>query len=165
MPFNIPDSIVKHLGRIDATIDFDTMSSRSRAMVKTYVRTGVMKTTGVTGHIAKYIRASNGMQYVHMRGNAMHCRNIFDKPVFDAIIAAITLCRMGNESNDTCHVRYGNGRWKNVKPEDLVRKRPDDFSVWMYGLSNHFHLIKLSDTMEVNTDEPLVVDLKKFMKY
>lgn len=164
MSFNISSSIMQHLANINADVDFSTMSTKSVAMVKTYVRTGVMKTSGVTGNIAKYIRASNGLQYVHLRGNSMFCKNIHDKEVYNAIAAAITMCRIDNGKDNRVHIRYEGGRWVNGGVEELLRTCPDEFSVWTDGLACHFHLKKLSDTMEINTDEPLTVDLKKFIK-
>lgn len=165
MSFNISSSYMKHIGRLDATIDFNTMSSRSIAMMKTYVRTGVMKTTGVTGQLAKWIRFTNGKQYVHVKNNTIFARNIKDKEVYDAVTAALTLCRVEGADRNYIHVRVGlNERWTAVSALQLMEERPSHFSIWTQNLASHFHLRKLSDTMEVNTDEPMVVNLKAFME-
>lgn len=165
MSFNISSSIMKHIGRLDATIDFNTMSGRSVAMLKTYVRTGVIRTSGVNAQIAKYIRTNHDMQYVAMRGNSMFFRNIFDQSVYDAVAAAVSLCKIEGQTSDYIHVRYERGaRWMNGDIAQLVKVKPPEFFIYTQNISNHFHLKKLSDSMEVNTDEPLTVDLKKFLQ-
>ena len=164
MSFNISNSILKHFSKVEATIDFNTMSPRAIAMVKTYVRTGVMRTTGVTAIISRYIRLSNGMQCVNLRSNFLFCRNIRDKEVFDAIFAAATLGRIEGADQGRCHVRFGDGTWVSGSLEKLLKTKPDRFSIWSPDLSRHFHLAKLSDTMEINTDEKLTVDLSKFFE-
>lgn len=164
MSFNISNSILKHFSKVEATIDFNTMSTRSIAMVKTYVRTGVMKTTGVNAIVSRYIRVSNGMQCINVRSNSLFCINIKDKDVFDAISAAAALGRIQGGEQGRCHVRFGDGTWVSGSLEKLLKAKPDRFSVWSPDLSRHFHLAKLSDTMEINTDEKLTVDLSKFFE-
>lgn len=164
MSFNISESVMRHISRLDATVDFNTMSDRTIAMLRTYTKTGVIKTSGVTGKIARYIRSSNEMQYVYMRSNSMYCRNIKDKEVYDAVLAAVTMCKVKNGENHHVHIRLDEGRWYNGNIEKLMDLKPQIFSIWTQDLASHFHLTKLSDSMELDTKKSLVIDVRRFIE-
>lgn len=163
MSLNISGSVLKHIGKLEATIDFNTMSDRSLAMLKTYAKTGIIRTSGVTGKIAKYIRQSNELQYVYCHSTSvMFLRNIKDQDVYDAVKAALVMCRIKCGHDMTVNVRDKGGRWHNENIEKLLDERPSILSIWATDLNQNFKLAKLSDKFEINTDECLVVDVKKF---
>ncbi len=165
MSYNIPSRVMKHVSKLEATVTLADLSAKQKIMLINYVKTGVIRTGGISGVIARYIRVENGKQVVWVHGDGIHFHNINDQEVFDNLTAALTLTRMNGEevsrfsySASDPYVKIGDSR-SDLKT--VQRTKPPNFYIYCTSLGKNFKLSKLPDTLTIDPDDKFVVDVMK----
>lgn len=170
MAFSINSKIMEHVSEVNTTLTFDKFNKRQLSMFNNYIKNGVMRTYGMPGRMARIVRSMNGLQSVVVTNSKVKCHKIKDEAVYDAVLAALTLCKIDGDKSTNRWSR-GNAPYVYVITDDeyrdirdvayLTKNRPSNFVVYLDKLDHHFSLSKLSDSMTFDTSKPFVVDMLK----
>ena len=164
MSYNISDAVMRHLSRVDATVDVSTFGPTQKRKLYNYARTGIIKGGGVPATVALAMRENADMPYLLIKSNSIHAGNIYQEDVYTKILGALAMIRIQNEgyvsdpyifSKEKSHVR--GGRYRDV--EQFIEYKPKDFYVYQTNIGQHFQY-KTLDEMEVDLNEPVVINLK-----
>ena len=162
MSYNISNSVMSHLTRLDATVDVSTFGPSQKRKLYNYARTGIIKGGGVPSDIAKSMRENAGMPFINIRRNSLTAGNIYQEDVYTKILGALAMIRIQNEcrvsdpyifAKEKGHV--SGGRYRDT--EEFIQHKPKDFYVYQTNIGQYFHYKSL-DEMEVNLNEPIVVN-------
>ena len=173
MVFSLNSKIMEHVSEVNTTLTFDNFNKRQLSMFNNYIKNGVMRTYGMPGRMARIVRSMNGLQSVVVTNSKVECRKIKDEAVYDAVLAALTLCKIDGDkstnrwmrSDPYVYVITDDGYRDTRDVAYLTKKRPSSFLVYLDKLDHHFSLSKLSDSMTFDTSKPFVVDMLKYRDF
>ena len=164
MSHNISNAVMRHLVRLDATVDVSTFGPSQKRKLYNYARTGIIKGGGVPASIARYMRDDAGMPSLNIRRDIIAGSNIYQEDVYTKILGALAMIRIQNEghvgdpyiySKDNLGYNGRMGRFRDA--EEFIQRKPKNFHVYQTNIGQHFHYKSL-DEMEVNLNEPIVVN-------
>lgn len=155
---SIKNDIAKHLTNMRAEFYWSSVPDKTKKMIKTYCRTGVIGGNGVAAKISKLLRANARMQILVRRGPIIIGRNIKDEAVWEAVHAAVIMNRISGTSDIPYYCEYeeeyssvGYNRMSSYNDTINVKERkPRGFYIRYSDVSKHLKLNRLSDSLEVN---------------
>ena len=164
MSYNISDSVMSHLKTLQAEVDVGSFGPTQKRKLYNYASSGIIKGGGVPALIAKTMRLNKKMPYLAIRSGSVSGRFIKNSDVHSKILGALAMVKIQNEGI------YGDpyiaanlsqtGRRRFESPEQFLEYKPEEFYVYQTNIGNYFHYKSL-DFMEVNLNDPIVINLKE----